>query len=73
MKEKLINELLTYFINKNAEYKSIDIPIHLWEKRTLLRQPVNMRLTEPISTEILDKEDQLLGIELQEKKYYLIF
>lgn len=67
MKEKIVRELIDYFISENKEYQNIVIPNTYKEQRTLLRGLINMRLPLSIPTEILNKEDKLLQLELQEK------
>lgn len=67
MKEKIVRELIDYFINENKEYQNIIIPNTYEEQRILLRGLINMRLPLSISTEILNKEDKLLQLELKEK------
>lgn len=66
-KEEIVDQLLLYFIQENKHY-SIDIPSQYNEKRTLLRSLVNLRLPEPIDEHILKLEDELLQLELKEKK-----
>lgn len=67
MKEKLVNELIEYFINE-SNYTGVDIPNNYEEKRKLLRGLINIREPITLSEEILKKEDQLLQLELQEKE-----
>jgi O-acetyl-ADP-ribose deacetylase (regulator of RNase III) len=68
MKEKLVDELLNYFINENKEYSNIDIPNSYIEKRKLLRGLINLRNPKDLDNEILKLEDALLELELKEKK-----
>ena len=67
MKEELIIKLLDYFRSEKPEYKKLDIPDSIDDKRELLRGLINLREPEPIDEEILKLEDSLLEIELWEK------
>jgi O-acetyl-ADP-ribose deacetylase (regulator of RNase III) len=67
MKEKLVDDLLKYFINENEEYYNIDIPNTYLEKRNLLRGLINLRDPKVLDESILKLEDELLNIELNEK------
>lgn len=66
MKEKLVNELLNYFINEN-NIVDITIPNSYEEKRLLLRGIINMREPKKLNNEIIKKENSLLQLELKEK------
>lgn len=66
-KEQILNELLKYFINENKEVKIKSIPPNCMEKRKLLRGLMNIRGAEPINTEILKLQDELLKAETKEK------
>ena len=68
MKEKLVDELLRHLINEDERLENLDIPSNYIEKRNLLRGITNIRSPRPISDEVLKLEDQLLQLELQEKK-----
>lgn len=68
MKEKLVDKLLEYLINEDERLENLDIPSNYIEKRNLLRGIINIRSPRPISDDILKLEDQLLQLELQEKK-----
>ena len=67
MRERLIDELLKFFISENDRYKEMTIPNSLDEKRLLLRALINVRRPLPINDDILKKEDELLTLELKEK------
>lgn len=68
MKEKIVNQLLSYFIKEDERFENIEIPTQYKEKRSLLRGIINIRSPRPISEEILKLEDQLLQLELKEKE-----
>jgi O-acetyl-ADP-ribose deacetylase (regulator of RNase III) len=68
MKEKLVDNLLNYFLNENKEYFNINIPTSYLEKRKLLRGLINLRNPKPLDESILKLEDELLKLELQERK-----
>lgn len=68
MKEKLVDKLLEYLINEDERLENLDIPSNYIEKRNLLRGIINIRSPRPTSDDILKLEDQLLQLELQEKK-----
>ena len=67
MKEQLIDELLTYFVNENSKYGKITFPNNIDEKRKMLRGITNMRYPNYLDEKILKLEDKLLKIELEEK------
>lgn len=66
-KEKLIDQLLDYFILENKRFKDCKIPKDLEKKRLFLRGLINLRYPYPLSEEILSLEDKLLQLELKEK------
>ena len=68
MKEKLVDKLLEYLINEDERLENLDIPSNYIEKRNLLRGIISIRSPRPTSDDILKLEDQLLQLELQEKK-----
>lgn len=68
MKEKLVDELLRYFIKEDEKFENLEIPSDYSEKRNLLRGIINLRAPYPISEDILVLEDQLLQLELKEKE-----
>lgn len=65
MKEKLVDELLNYFIEERKE--SINIPSNYEEKRKLLRGLINLREPKILSKDIIDLESKLLQLELKEQ------
>jgi O-acetyl-ADP-ribose deacetylase (regulator of RNase III) len=67
VKEKLVDNLLNYFINENRNYCNISIPNNYKEKRKLLRGLINLRNPKPLDENILTLEDKLLQLELNEK------
>ena len=68
MKEKLVDKLLEYLINEDERLENLDIPSNYIEKRNLLRGIISIRSPRPTSDDILKLEDQLLQLELQEKR-----
>ena len=67
-KEQLIDQLLTYFCQEGEQTFSFSIPPDYREKRRLLRGIVNIRPPYPLDEKILKLEDELLQLELKEKK-----
>ncbi len=69
-KEKIIDQLLNYFIQEEKRFANanVDIPQSYEEKRYLLRGIINLRPPYPLKEEILALEDELLQLELKEKK-----
>lgn len=67
MKDKLVKELIDYFVIESKEYQNLTIPNTYQERRLLLRGLINMRMPMPLGEDILDKEDKLLQLELKEK------
>lgn len=67
MKEKIVDELLNYFIKEHTDY-FMDIPKTYDEKRFLLRGLINIREPKKISQKVLNKESELLQLELKEKE-----
>lgn len=65
MKEKLVDELLDYFIKERKE--QINIPESFLEKRKLLRGLINLREPKILSKDIIDLESKLLQLELKEE------
>ena len=68
MKEKLVDELLRYFIKEDEKFENLEIPSDYSEKRNLLRGIINLRAPYPISEDILVLEDQLFQLEIKEKE-----
>lgn len=66
MKEKLVDQLLDYFMQEDKRFENIKIPSNYQEKRTLLHGIINIRSPYPISEDILKLEDKLLSLEQQE-------
>jgi O-acetyl-ADP-ribose deacetylase (regulator of RNase III) len=64
---QIINKLLEFFIDENKEIQVKEIPSDYVEKRKLLRALMNIRGPEPIDTEILKLQDELLKAERTEK------
>ena len=65
--EQLVNDLIKYFL-KESSYPVIDIPTNYVNKREFLRGLINVREAKPIPKEIIEKENELLRLELEEKK-----
>ena len=68
MKEKIVDQLLRYFIKEDERFENLEIPSNDSEKGNLLRGIINLRAPYPIPEEILVLEDQLLQLELKEKE-----
>jgi O-acetyl-ADP-ribose deacetylase (regulator of RNase III) len=66
-KEELLNKLLEYLIAENEEIEISEIPFDYMEKRRLLRGLMNLRGAEPLGTDILKIQDELLSEETNEK------
>ena len=66
-KEKIIDQLLAYFIQEDKKFASYPIPQNIEDKRLFLRGIINLRSPYPLSEEILRLEDQLLQLELKDK------
>ena len=65
--EGIVNELIKYFLEE-ASHPLIDIPENYVNKREFLRGLINVREAKPIPNEIIEKENELLKMELKEKK-----
>ena len=65
--EQLVNELIKYFLEE-ASHPVIDIPKNYVNKREFLRGLLNVREAKPLPKEIIEKENELLRLELEEKK-----
>lgn len=74
-REELLDELLRHLIAENKELQIGDISSDYREKRRLLRALMNIREPEPIDSNILKLQDELLSEEVKEKSiinpYYL--
>lgn len=66
-KEKIIDELISYFMCEDTRFSEYEIPKDLQEKRLFLRGIINLRLPYPLKEEIISLEDDLLQLELKEK------
>lgn len=71
-KEQLVDQLLTYFCQEAEQSFSLFISQNYREKRKLLRGIVNIRPPYPLDENILKLEDELLQLELKEKKITVI-
>ncbi len=67
-KEILVDQLLDYFLKEDTRFLNKKIPKNYKEKRTFLRGIINLRPPKELKEEILRLEDQLLKLELKEKK-----
>lgn len=65
--EQLLNELIKYYLNESS-HNLIDIPKEYVNRREFLRGLLNKRKVEEVPKEIIDKENELLQLELKEKK-----
>lgn len=67
-KEKIVDALINYFINEDKRFLNYEIPNNYSDKRLFLRGIINLREPKPISEDILKLEDELLQLELNDKK-----
>ena len=71
--EKLVTQeqradfLIRWLLNEREEYKNLEIPISLAEKRRLLRSLMNVRAPIPASSEFLTVQDAYLQERLAER------
>ena len=65
MKEKIVDQLLRYFIKEDGRFENLEIPSGYIEKRSLLREIINIRNPRPTSEDILKLEDELLQLEIE--------
>lgn len=65
--ESLVNELIKYFLDEK-DHPIIDIPESYVNKRELLRGLINVREPKQLSQDIINKENELLQLELKEKE-----
>lgn len=66
-KEKIVDELIAYFMSEDERLKRFEIPKNYEEKRRFLRGVINIREPKEIESSILELEDKLLSLELKEK------
>ena len=64
--EQLVNELIKYFLQE-ASHPVIDIPTNYVNKREFLRGLINVREAKQLPNEIIEKENELLQLELEQK------
>lgn len=64
--ESLVNDLIKYFMNE-ASHPIIDIPTNYVNKRDFLRGLLNVREPKLVPLEIIEKENELLQRELENK------
>lgn len=64
--EQLVNDLIKYFLDE-ANHPVIDVPVNYIHKREFLRGLINVREAKPLPSYIIDKENELLKLELKEK------
>ena len=65
--ESIVNELIKYFLEEK-DHPIIDIPESYVNKREFLRGLINVREPKQLPQEIINKENELLRLELQEKE-----
>lgn len=65
--EQILNELIKFYLDEK-DHPIIDIPENYVNKRELLRGLLNVRDAKPVPQEIIEKENELLRQELEEKK-----
>ena len=64
--EQLVNELIKFFLEE-ASHPVIDIPTNYVNKREFLRGLMNVREAKGLPPEIIEKENELLKLELEQK------
>lgn len=64
--EGIVNELIKYFLEE-ASHPTIDIPENYVNKREFLRGLLNVRDAKPLPENIIEKENELLRYELEDK------
>ena len=64
--DTLVNELIKYFLNEK-EHPIIEMPSSYINRRELLRGLINVRPANYLDEEIIEKESNLLQLELKEK------
>ena len=64
--EGIVNELIKYFLQESS-HPIIDIPKNYVNKREFLRGLINVREINEVPKEIIEKESELLKLELKEK------
>ena len=65
--EQILNELIKFYLGEK-DHPIIDIPENYVNKREFLRGLLNVREPKPVTQEIIEKENELLKQELEEKK-----
>ena len=63
---QLVNDLIKYFLDE-ADHPVIDIPENYINKREFLRGLINVREAKSIPNNIIEKENELLSLELKGK------
>lgn len=67
--EQLLNDLIKYYLEE-AAHPIIDIPQNYVNKREFLRGLLNVREAKPVPIEIIEKENEFLRLEQQERKIF---
>ncbi len=65
--EERLDYLLKFFIADSNNYKKLEIPDGISEKRKILRSLMNIRMPRSISNEVLEIQDEYLKTRAQEK------
>lgn len=65
--DQLVTDLIKYFLDE-GDHPVIDIPKNYINKRDFLRGLINVREAKPIPDSIISKENELLKLELDNKK-----
>lgn len=64
---QIVNDLIKFFLDE-GEHRVIDIPTNYVHKREFLRGLMNVRDAKIVPSNIIEKENELLQKELEEKK-----
>lgn len=59
--------LISYLLNEQPQYKSMEIPKNIQEQKMLLRALLNVRMPGKVSDEFLRVQDDYLKEEISEK------
>lgn len=67
VQEKRLDYLIEKFKSESEEYKNLDIPNSIEEKRKVLRSLMNIRLPKPMPDNVLEVQDEYLKERAEEK------
>ena len=65
--EQIVNDLIKFFLDE-ADHRIVDVPTNYIHKREFLRGLMNVRDAKIVPDNIIEKENELLKKELEEKK-----